>query len=98
MSSLAQVVEQWIGIPKAAGSILAGRQLFRIACFEVVAVLLTLPRLPPLVAFRPDSTQTIKKKLIFIDSKQQNLVIFLCLRAKLQLFQDYRALLLCSSN
>ena len=33
MSSLAQVVEQWIGNPKAAGSIPAGRQLLRIACF-----------------------------------------------------------------
>ena len=32
-SSLAQVVEQWTGNPKAAGSIPAGRQLFRIACF-----------------------------------------------------------------
>ena len=39
-------LEQWTGNPKAAGSIPAGRQLFHIACFEVVAVLLTLPRLP----------------------------------------------------
>ena len=34
------------GRSKAAGSIPVGRQLFRIACFEVVAVLVTLPRLP----------------------------------------------------
>ena len=41
-----QVVEQWTGNPKAADLIPAGRKLFRIACFEVVAVLVTLPRLP----------------------------------------------------
>ena len=34
MSSLAQVVEQWTGNPKAAGSIPAGRQPFCIACFK----------------------------------------------------------------
>ena len=39
---LAQVVEQWTDYPKAAGSIPAGRQLFRIACFEVVTTLVTL--------------------------------------------------------
>ena len=32
--SCLQVVEQWTGNPKAAGSIPAGRQLFRVACFE----------------------------------------------------------------
>ena len=32
-SSLVQVVEQWAGNPKAAGSIPARRQLFCIACF-----------------------------------------------------------------
>ena len=31
MSSLAQVVEQWTGNPKAAGSNHEGRQLFRIS-------------------------------------------------------------------
>ena len=36
-------VEQWAGNPKAACSIPVGRQLFRIACFQVVAVLVTLP-------------------------------------------------------
>ena len=34
MSSVAQVVEQWTGNPKAAGSNAVGRQLFRIACFK----------------------------------------------------------------
>ena len=32
-SSLAQVVEQWTGNPKAAGSNPVGRQLLCIACF-----------------------------------------------------------------
>ena len=32
-SSLAHVVEQWTGNPKAAGWIPSVRQLFRIACF-----------------------------------------------------------------
>ena len=31
--SPAQVVEQWTGNPKVAGSIPVERQLFRIACF-----------------------------------------------------------------
>ena len=33
-SSLAEVLEQCTGNPKSAGSNLAGRQLFRIACFK----------------------------------------------------------------
>ena len=46
---------------KLAGLIPVGRQLFRIACFEVVAVLVTLAEASALAAFRPDdSTQTIK--------------------------------------
>ena len=34
MFSLAQMVEQWTGNPKAAGSNPVGKQLFRIACFN----------------------------------------------------------------
>ena len=34
MSSLAQVVEQWTGNPKAAGSNPVGSLLFRIACLR----------------------------------------------------------------
>ena len=59
----------------------AGKQLFRIACFEVVAVLVTLPQASALVAFRTDSTQTINNKFCDV-AKLFNLIIFCAPKTK----------------
>ena len=47
---------KWTGYLKAAGLILAGSQLFCIACFWVAAVLMALPYAFVLVGFRPNGS------------------------------------------
>ena len=62
MFSVTQVVEQWTSNPKAAGSNPVGRQVFCLACFYVVAVLVALPSASTLVAFWPDQRKALKKQ------------------------------------
>ena len=42
--------------------------------------------------------KSIKQTKFHADSKCKTLMIFVSLQVKLQLFQDYKALLLCTSN
>ena len=60
MSSLAQVVEQWTGNPKAAGSIPVGRQFFALLVLSSCRSGGSSLGFRAVVAFRPEARKTIK--------------------------------------